>query len=264
MTNIFKNKYVRISLAFIVLIVLAGGAIAGVVLLNQTFFHGNPRFALKSIAVESVGWWNGRSSRVASDLDLHPGSTNVFALNLAKLRADLLKKEPSVKNVRVARILPDTLSFTITERIPRASLGDANSPWVVNEEGVVMSSHSCIDLRGELPVIIDLPKHLNVVSGARLEELEPALELIMLTKRKFQEFKIAKISLKKGGELNVALFYQDAPYGVTMPRENLEFLLGKLRLALRQATLRNDQKHRVNLLCDGQVIFDSLKSLRQD
>ena len=61
---------------------------------------------------------------------------NLFDLNIEQLRGDFIRRAPSVKQMEISRILPDTLRLEIIERMPLARLG-RRGPLVVGRHGMI-------------------------------------------------------------------------------------------------------------------------------
>jgi cell division protein FtsQ len=252
-----KKKLLRIFLVLSLLVLIIASVITFFWLINRRLFSKNQHFTLKYVQVESPGWWNARSAKVADIMGVTVGKTNIFALRLTELRKKL-EREPSIKNVTVERILPDIIRVKIQERIPRAILEKKNSGWLVDASGIVMSQNSCIKISKSLPVIYGISKDIKLQAGLHLPQLKPALEVIQYCITDFPEFKILGISLKNSEELVFAMYLGKQkwgePYKVNMPKKDYKFYLDKLKRSLRNVDPRRDPLKDIILNYKGRVI----------
>ncbi|MBR7128343.1 MAG: FtsQ-type POTRA domain-containing protein, partial [Lentisphaeria bacterium] len=122
----FKTKLaVFLTLAIIVI----GGIVFGSVFLYHQIFTENPRFNLSKLIVESNGYWNNKNNELLRLTDLKLHKDNIWKLSLSSLRKKVLLL-PGVENCDVIRVIPDTIQFIITERIPRAQLAEFRAVMV--------------------------------------------------------------------------------------------------------------------------------------
>ncbi len=243
------------ALLLLLFIVVSGGFL--LYWLDHQFFDRNERFTLKEVEILSSGYW-GKSSENRADLirrlALHPGMDNLFALQPEKIRA-AIRAIPNVADASVERVLPDTLSIRIEERVPRAFLGRSNSELVVDANGMVMNARQCFGVQPRLPVIVGL-KNTDIREGAPLPELRGALDLIMQAYRGFPEFQVVLVSVSRPDRLFLFLNYRNAQrYYVTMPVGNIPVMLDVLRSAIEDARSHRDTRRNINLMFDGSVIM---------
>lgn len=217
-------------------------------------FTENPRFLLKHVVVDSSGWWKGKDSYVAAITDLKKGSTNLFAVDLADLRQKLAA-ESSIKQLTVARKLPDTIVFTITERIPRAFLGRLGSALVIDEDGIVMQKEKCLNLDNNLPVIFGFRERVPGI-GQVFERLSPSVELIMLTVRFFPDIRIASINARNQDYLFFSMYYKNnftEVFRVYIPTKNMQKNMTALFSAMPSVVGSGENKRTIDLRYDGKV-----------
>ena len=104
--------------------------------IGEWMFWGNPDYTLRKLVVQVEGQVI-TINHVREYTGLREG-TNLFAVNLSRVRADFLKKTPIAKSIVIQRQLPDTALVTVIERIPLARLGRGSSLGV-DREGYVFS-----------------------------------------------------------------------------------------------------------------------------
>ena len=123
-----------------------------------------------------------------------------------------------------------------------------------------MSRKSCINLAKDLPVIIRLPKGVKIERGGRLEKIGPALNLLMFARTDYTDMKITAVSMKDAGEIDFILYYakRHGPYAVKMPDKRIKYMLEVLRTSLKKAIRERNKNKRINLMFDGNVIFEPL------
>jgi cell division septal protein FtsQ len=183
--------------------------------------------------------------------------TNLFSLNLRQI-CDELSLQPSIEKVNVSRVLPNTLQVNVVERIPRAFLYSQKSPWIVDSNGIVMESKSCVNLRRNLPVItgfkIDNPP---LTPGQDMPQLKQAIDLIMTAVKKYPEIKILRVNLSTQREIQMSFLTSsaDVPLCAIFPRTRIEEKMAVLRTALRQRQATNNPAITIDLRFEGQVIL---------
>lgn len=154
-----QKLWIGFAAVFVLCIVCTGGGL----LVKARLFENNPRFILKRIEIQPpdgyvISYWNSeinrekREKQLAGELGLDSGTVNLFAVDPALLRKRLLAEHSEIADAVVRRVIPDTISFTITERIPIADIGrpvasEKQQPAMqvgrtryLDENGVVISS----------------------------------------------------------------------------------------------------------------------------
>jgi cell division septal protein FtsQ len=245
--GINRWKYARVILIIACIVILLGGIVTALWLFQRSLFAGNPRFTLRQVEVQSSGWWNARSKHISHQLKLQTGHDNLFSLDLHSIRKEL-RKIPSVESATVSRSLPDTLKIFLVERIPRARLKSANSPWVLDSDCVVMPKANCIDISTRLPVILGFYK--NVRAGMVVPELKSALELISLVNEYFPDIQIQGLSVSNPEQLRFFMIWKAQPddkYIVYMPRKNLKLRLTVLRSTIIRLRNSGDPRRTIDL-----------------
>lgn len=253
-----KNRFVRIGLVLLLFMSVLTGIGFFIYFSNLELFVRNPHFILRTVNVSSTGWWNKRSDAVCKKLKIELGKQNLFELPLEQLRL-ALEAVPSIETVKVQRVLPDTLNFQILEKIPRAYLGSRKTtPWLVDDNAVIMAKKSCVDLGDGLPEIISLPHTVKYVEGGQIKMLKPAMELLQVIRREYPDFRITALSVKKTDQLDFVAYYKSdrLPYVVIMPSKKVPYYMDYLKSAIKSARQKNDKRRTVCLLYDGNVTFD--------
>ncbi|HJO92234.1 MAG TPA: FtsQ-type POTRA domain-containing protein [Victivallales bacterium] len=205
--NLFKNSYFRVALALLILVIILSAIGFGLFSFSKILFSRNPHFTISKISVKGTSYWNNRADKISRILNLKIGQTNLYELNLGKIKNKLEEmKEFGIESVGVSRELPDTLIINITERIPRATIYNRKSGLVVDQAGVLMSSKYTADINFNLPIItgFSLKKTDNKLPyGKIIKKIKPALIFISLINTDFINFKVKIINLYSQNELNV-------------------------------------------------------------
>ena len=220
----------------------------------RALFTENPRFTLRHVKVNSTGWWNGKEAYIEAIADLKKGTTGLFQLDPAGIRSRLLR-EPSVEDVIVARNLPDTLEFTITERVPRALLGNIRSPFVLDSNTVVMHRDKCVKIDGNLPVIQYFRETIPAF-GTRFERLKPSVDLIMLTVTDFPDIRIGSINAANMDYLIFSMYYKNdftRLYLVYIPVKDMHATLVHLIAAMPNVLQPSETRRTIDLRYEGRV-----------
>jgi len=148
----------NIMLLLFVLLFVVTLVVTGLIFLSRTLFTENDRFILRNFELtgKSPGYWSGRGAELARKLEIKVGSDNIFKLKLADIRQKLLEI-PSIESCTVRRVMPDTIKVEIVERIPRASINNPRSEWVIDSEGIIMSRFESMQIPTQLPVFSGFP-----------------------------------------------------------------------------------------------------------
>lgn len=146
-------------------------ALAGVVALSLIAWWGwsslkryyndpNGLFILRDTQ-EDIMIYSGKTltpELIKEVLQLRSG-INIFSLDIAEKRKELLERTPNIRNMSIVRHLPNKLTITIFERDPIIRIGPHGR--VADEEGVVFIRYAGI---GGLPML---------KGGAECEQLKP-------------------------------------------------------------------------------------------
>lgn len=230
-----REKWLRAVTAFLVLLAVVAALLAALFGAQRWLFTENPRFALREIRLQNSGFWQDKTRLLAARLDLRTGD-NLFAIQPGAVREKLMNI-PSVERCEVTRVLPDTLHLRVIERIPRAVLANPRSPWVVDENGIVIPRLESLSASLQLPVITGIST-ARLTPGMKLEPLREALALIMQTIRNFPDITILAIDLKDPEKLKFFMKYRGRKTcRVLIParNRNLAYLLSVLQTAIIDA-----------------------------
>ncbi len=251
-----SDKLLRTLIVLFVLMGVAAALIFGLVSLRRVLFTSNPRFLLREVSVQSEGYWRDRAPVLASRLGIHLGD-NLFTIDPGELRRRLAAI-PNVEHCEVIRVLPDTLHLRIVERIPRAILSSPGGRFVVDEDGVVIPRReSMADKLPQLPVIFGF-RSSTVEPGRKLEELAPALELIMQTALNFPDIRIMAVDMRNPAKTTVSMRFRDQKVCralIPARDRNVVLLLTALQSAILHAERRGDTRGIFDLSFDGNVII---------
>ncbi len=156
-----RRRTVRsVALAVVGVLIVAGAALAvsrsAIFAVRHLEVSGNHRLTTSDI--EGVA---GLSSR-----------SNVIWMSTASVERRLLA-DPWIAAASVSRLLPSTLSITLTERIPVAVAARANGPdMLVASDGTVLGAA----VGGFRLPAIQVPENLTLKSGSRVPVSSPALQ----------------------------------------------------------------------------------------
>lgn len=207
------RKILKFLLVMILLSVILGGGVALFSWFEKELFSANPHFVFHGAETSSVGYWNGRNREIEALLGLKLNEDNLFAINLKKIRADLIAI-PNVKDASVERILPDILRLQLEERIPRATL--AGSKFVIDDSTVIIPRTYC---SGNFPVIGGLDRRIKLIPGNDIPELQPVINLIMTRVKYFPEFELNEIWISHPDRILFTAVYRNAQYKIYFPRK---------------------------------------------
>ena len=251
-----SDKLLRALIVLFILMGTAAALVAGLVVLRRVLFTSNPRFLLREVSVQSEGYWRDRSPALASRLGIHLGD-NLFSIDPGELRRRLAAI-PNVEHCEVTRILPDTLHLRIVERIPRAILSNPGGRFVVDEEGIVIPRReSMADKLPQLPVIFGFRSQI-IEPGQKLDELAPALEVIMQAALNFPDIRIMVVDMRNPGKTVISMRFRDQKVcRVLIPAKDrdVNILLTALQSAILKAERSGNTRGIFDLSFDRNVII---------
>jgi hypothetical protein len=162
------------------LVVSAWGVVQG---FYQLFFVHNPHFTLESLVVDVYG--DVRETQVSRLLEEHGvvlNQSNLFELDIEKLRESFYDWEVPVKMVRISRRLPGTLIVQVFEHEPMAQLRRPGH-LLVDSHGIVLPGRERRSVH-YLPLITPV-KGGDLVPGMEMEDelVEAALYFIVQVNR---------------------------------------------------------------------------------
>lgn len=198
--------------------------------LNVLLFTGNERFTLREVVIEPPAgyedtYWNNerennrneRIGQICRDLQLVPGTTNLFELDLREMRETMLQKNPEIQTIEIRKTYPDQLQFMIRESSPYLKLGKGRC---LNEKFKVVC--------GDRFERLDLPLFQDFSDDA-LQDLKPgdeyqskpaefALNLTKHLQEKFPAITPVRIRyIKKDHYMDCLIKYESHIFRVFLP-----------------------------------------------
>lgn len=167
-----------------VLVGLVAFAWIGIQALLDSQVYGNPKYGVRVVEVDTDGVITREEALAKTGIR---EGLNIFSLDLGSAQR-ALASIPEVKDARVERILPDTVTITMEGRraaawvAPRDNGADPSAmdaACLVDSEGVMMKPEGFSAPRTRLPVIYGVPTE-QWRPGERIDmpELHAALELL--------------------------------------------------------------------------------------
>lgn len=101
---------------------------------------------------------------------------NLFLLNKYAIAEDLLKKLPYIAQVRINRVLPDTLTIDVTESDAVLAVVQEGSAWLVSPEGKIVEQR-----------VASAAKDLAKIDGCELLAPSVATPIALSTDRSIQQ-----------------------------------------------------------------------------
>ena len=121
------------ALALITLVAVGAAVWYGSRTAARRLFTRNHVFVIKHIDIRGGVMMSKALVREYARVD---EGMNLFDLNIGQIRNDFIRRAPSVKQMEISRVLPDTLRLEIVERMPLARLG-RRGPLVVGRHGMI-------------------------------------------------------------------------------------------------------------------------------
>ena len=207
-----------------------------------------------------------RADVIAYEFGLKNGA-NLALIDFAEKRRETLKKIPNIRDISIARHLPDKVSITVEERVPAVRLGikgqKADVGRVADTEGVVFISSSGTQM---LPMIREAAAP-GTKKGQRLSgRALAALRLLETCRDKFRELAAIEADISKPDYITIVLGndYSTAKVAWEGMDDPSDATQGKLERQLNELTKtycsRVDTSVRVwNATQPGKVYANTLK-----
>ena len=191
-----KRKFLWTMVAVAALLII-GVLIFAIIKLPKVLYTENDNFRFRNLEIDSTGYWNKKEQLLLQQLGLKKG-VNLFSIDIRELRHKL-QSISSIENAEVRIVLPDTLKFKITERIPRAKLRIGRQVAILDKTGTLMKPQEASISNIRLPLVINMRDS---------SQLQPAMNLIMAALNNYPDLAIQQISLANRGELRGSLWYR--------------------------------------------------------
>jgi len=255
-------------LAFWALVASAAGAVvvAAVWSAQHTLLSGNPHFTLRQFEVTVTGQLaRPEVLTMLAQYGVEADATNLFDIDLHRLRADLLNDESGlIDDATVSRRLPDTLVVAIYERQPVAQLIKQRGKLIDSDGWILPPRYDATSLG--LPVITGIKSARELTEGQQTDDtlVIAALELLHLcaVKPYGPWFDIALINLDYAREARLHVYLRERGIfsdraRIILPAEGLEDAMSKVeditreRTRARQPTSFIDATYEVNIPVRG-------------
>lgn len=253
--DFFRKRSVKIWCAILVILFSLGILLFLIFFVSKSMLHENPRFTLKEIRVESRGYWNGKKDLICEILRIKPGSANLFAMDPGDMRKRLLMREPSIEQVQIRRILPDTLLIRIRERTPVAQVYHSRPLLFLDGNCILMLAARCMNIGKSLPVVSGLRNMGGYPPGGEVKRFAPAAELILRIQRAYPQIRPIHISVEKEDRLVCVIQYYGVRFLVEMPNKNLARSLRGLLTNLEMIRKDRRNERKINLMFKDQAVL---------
>lgn len=110
----------------------------------RELFSRNERFTVRKVEIEGCRAINPEVIR-----EKIPEGVNMFGINIAGVRKNLIEKAPTVKDVEIHRKFPGTIKVSVIERMPVVRIADSRN-MVADKDGFLFAVRSGL---ADLPVL---------------------------------------------------------------------------------------------------------------
>lgn len=246
--NYNRHKRGRFGLLYKLLSVLA---ICIVIVIALTLF-----FRVDTITISGEDRYSELEIIEATGLS---AGDNLFLLNKYAIAEDLLKKLPYIAEVRINRILPDTLTIDVTESDAVLAVVQEGSAWLVSPEGKIVEQRTA-------SAAADLAK----IDGCELLAPSVATPIALSTDRSIQQESLLALmkALDDMGMISqvqsihlddltvlsmdyAERFHVEMPYGADYP-----YKLRTLQMILDSGKIESNEVGTIRMTGnDGQNVF---------
>jgi cell division septal protein FtsQ len=153
---------------FLGMLVVGWGVVSS---FHAAYFLRNDRFVLRHLDIHGGPTLKADVMRdyLRELLGLREGAS-LFAVDLVRARDELMREQPSIREMTLVRRLPDRMEIRIIEREPLARIGNRATGLVVDVDGFVFHRYVGVET---LPVIVGLDG-VTVQAGVRLTDMAQA------------------------------------------------------------------------------------------
>lgn len=238
------RRIAGIALILFVLTAATAFGYFGYVQTREMFFTQNPEFAIRTLDIRTEPGAVVTPMLVREYTGIEEG-TNLFAVDIAQLRRDIIARVPNVRDMEITRFLPHTLRIDVYERVPVAVIQPKRGPDVfVDEQGYVFAARA---RREGLTVITGYDGPVLRL-GQRVEGLLGDAVMVRSVSRKIPGDLLSIVAIDVRGKLDgrddalqlrtsggtvVALWWprrgDDATRGLQALEDRLTFLAASLR-----------------------------------
>lgn len=251
----FKKRSVKIWCAVLVILLCLAAGVFLTLFLIRDMLRENSRFTLTDVRVESAGFWNGKKDLVCEILRIKPGTTNLFSIDAGNMRKRMIAREPSIENIEVIKILPDTLLIRIRERIPIAQVYRSSPLLFIDGSCMLLQASRCMNIARSLPVISGFENVNSYPPGGEVKRFSSAAKLIQLVNRSYPRIRLLHISVKKSDRLVFVVQYSGRRFLVEMPGDNLPRNMRALLTNLELIRRNRRSENKINLMFKNQAVL---------
>ena len=187
-----------------------------------------------------------------------PTSITLFQLDLTRM-GDRLQRHPYVKAVTLRRQFPDTLTVTITERVPHLVAVSQDQGVLLDTEGVVLRPFSP-QYDSALPQLVFRQQRvLEPGMHLRQDEVQRALGLVRVYKTSPLASAVRLVTLTVEDSGASVWEMASYPFTIRLGAENVEAQLGRLLPVLQYITQQHLAVRSLDLSYHRRVVIVPVK-----
>lgn len=183
---------------------------------------------------------------------------NLFALNASKISRELQNRLPYIQSVSVRRMLPDTLSITVTEGKSAAAVAQGSKWWLMDQDGKLLeegtSPGDCAVVTGITPLAPAVGTYLasGEEQAGRVEDLRTLLETLGEN-----DLLDGLDSVELSEDYRITFVY-DGRFTVHISpalEKGMSYWLRRFAAALQDPNVAENQRYTVEIMDDTRIRF---------
>jgi len=232
---IFKRKALvrrrpvtRRRRALFVFEVLLFGAVMGAFgYFFMRYAQGSNDFRVKKVAIHGLSYLDEKTVLAASGIT---PDGNVFAFNEADVTARI-QALPYVESCEVNRVFPDTVSITVRERVPAASLHVGRHAYEIDRKGVILREYAENEMPMD-PFITQAPGVEFAKPGDTIAE--PALQTALAVWDRVnagalkKELRVSELAALRGDDIR--MYCAGVDYEIRWGNEDVDAMAQRLEV----------------------------------
>jgi len=208
-------------------VLLFGAVMGGFGYFFVKYAQGSGDFRVRKVAIHGLAYLDEKTILAASGIT---ADGNVFAFDEAAV-SGRIEALPYVESCEVSRVFPDTVSITVRERVPAASLHVGRHAYEIDRKGVVLREYAANEMPMD-PFITQAPG----VEFAKPGDIvaEPALQTALAIWDRMnagalkQDLRVSELAALRGDD--VRMYCAGVDYEIRWGNEDVDAMAQRLEV----------------------------------
>lgn len=190
----------KVWISLFAVMVLGATLAVSIIYFRNILFVKNPRYTIKNINVHSSGSFSLTKFKDYAKIE---EGDNIYSFDLGEVEEIFSYKTPNVKDIKIRRILPDSLEVRVLERTPVMRIARRTN-LCVDEEGYIFLVPPA--KARTLPYILGLAEYVRLRPGGKLTgRALSAVKLVLIGSSSKLNLPISMVNMNEEDYLLVML-----------------------------------------------------------